>query len=177
MGQGCHRIVQDFLYKHDATVSRRMIGSCASAAVGGRNRANDLTSVSFSSIRSGTLEERDQWMSIQEWFIEDFFSGVTESWLIIPEGNAKTTLLNVTIADNAAAQGGGIFSNVNTNQFDVATVQSTATGTVQTGTTTFSIVGVDALGYINWGTDREADGYGIRAMVPARVPGGMSTIK
>lgn len=30
--------------------------------------ANDLEGVSFSSIRSGTLEERDQWMVIQGWF-------------------------------------------------------------------------------------------------------------
>ena len=30
------------------------------------------------------------------------------------------------------------------------------------GTTTFSIVGINAGGYINWGTDRSATGYGIR---------------
>ncbi len=34
--------------------------------------ANDLTSVSFSSIRSGTLEERDNWMTLQGWFIDGF---------------------------------------------------------------------------------------------------------
>lgn len=43
--------------------------------------ANDLTSVSFSSIRSGTLEERDQWMSIQEWFIDAFLEPVYAQWL------------------------------------------------------------------------------------------------
>jgi lambda family phage portal protein len=43
--------------------------------------ANDLTSVSFSSIRSGTLEERDQWMAIQSWFIESFLDVVYREWL------------------------------------------------------------------------------------------------
>jgi lambda family phage portal protein len=43
--------------------------------------ANDLTSVSFSSIRSGTLEERDQWMSIQQWMIEAFHEVVYRNWL------------------------------------------------------------------------------------------------
>ncbi len=38
--------------------------------------ANDLEGVSFSSIRSGTLEERDMWMSIQEWFAESFLERV-----------------------------------------------------------------------------------------------------
>lgn len=31
---------------------------------------NDLEGVNFSSIRSGVLEERDQWMALQGWFIE-----------------------------------------------------------------------------------------------------------
>ncbi len=43
--------------------------------------ANDLTSVSFSSIRSGTLEERDQWMAIQAWFIEAFLEPIFMQWL------------------------------------------------------------------------------------------------
>lgn len=38
--------------------------------------ANDLEGVSFSSIRSGTLEERDAWMLIQEWFAESFMDRV-----------------------------------------------------------------------------------------------------
>lgn len=43
--------------------------------------ANDLTSVSFSSIRSGTLEERDQWMAIQSWFVESFLEPVYREWI------------------------------------------------------------------------------------------------
>lgn len=43
--------------------------------------ANDLEGVNFSSIRSGTLEERDQWMVIQRWMIENFLNDVYSTWL------------------------------------------------------------------------------------------------
>lgn len=43
--------------------------------------ANDLEGVNFSSIRSGTLEERDNWMVLQEWFIDAFLTPVFEDWL------------------------------------------------------------------------------------------------
>lgn len=43
--------------------------------------ANDLTNVSFSSIRSGTLEERDQWMAIQAWFVESFLEPIYAEWI------------------------------------------------------------------------------------------------
>lgn len=43
--------------------------------------ANDLEGVNYSSIRAGVLEERDQWMAIQSWFIESFLRPVFASWL------------------------------------------------------------------------------------------------
>ena len=43
--------------------------------------ANDLEGVSFSSIRSGTLEERDRWAADQEWFIGAFVRPVYLEWL------------------------------------------------------------------------------------------------
>jgi len=43
--------------------------------------ANDLEGVNFSSIRSGTLEERDSWMVLQAWFIESFMRPVFGNWL------------------------------------------------------------------------------------------------
>lgn len=43
--------------------------------------ANDLEGVNFSSIRSGTLEERDAWMVLQNWFIEAFLRPVFGEWL------------------------------------------------------------------------------------------------
>ena len=43
--------------------------------------ANDLEGVSFSSIRSGTLEERDQWQMLQAWFVDAFLEPVFMDWL------------------------------------------------------------------------------------------------
>lgn len=70
--------------------------------------ANDLTSVSFSSIRSGTLEERDQWMAIQEWFIEAFLEPVYREWIksALAFGQVKLTngsALSVTKIDKFSA--------------------------------------------------------------------------
>jgi lambda family phage portal protein len=44
--------------------------------------ANDLEGVNFSSIRSGTLEERDAWMVLQSWFSESFMRPVYREWLL-----------------------------------------------------------------------------------------------
>lgn len=41
----------------------------------------DLESVNYSSIRSGTLEERDGWKAIQGWLIEDLCEQAFEGWL------------------------------------------------------------------------------------------------
>jgi len=49
--------------------------------------SSDLEGVSFSSIRSGTLEERDQWRVNQQWMIDHFLSRVYDEWL-------KMVLLN-----------------------------------------------------------------------------------
>jgi len=43
--------------------------------------ANDLEGVNFSSIRSGVIEEREQWMTIQSWFIDSFLSKMFEEWM------------------------------------------------------------------------------------------------
>lgn len=43
--------------------------------------ANDLEGVNFSSIRSGVIEERDNWMTRQAWFIEALLDRVYEEWL------------------------------------------------------------------------------------------------
>jgi hypothetical protein len=59
--------------------------------------ANDLEGVNFSSIRSGTLEERDRWAADQEWFIAAFLEPVYQAWLqwcllkgliLMPNGSA-----------------------------------------------------------------------------------------
>lgn len=45
------------------------------------NLANDLEGVSFSSIRSGTIEEREQWIVFQDWFARAFLRPVFAEWL------------------------------------------------------------------------------------------------
>ena len=59
--------------------------------------ANDLEGVNFSSIRSGVIDERDQWMTLQSWFIESFLIPVFDAWLsaallkgaiVMPNGSA-----------------------------------------------------------------------------------------
>lgn len=42
--------------------------------------ANDLEGVNFSSIRAGVLEERDQWTTLQNWFIDAFLEPVYTEW-------------------------------------------------------------------------------------------------
>lgn len=43
--------------------------------------AEDLEGVNYSSIRSGVLNERDQWMSLQSWLIDAFLTPLFEEWL------------------------------------------------------------------------------------------------
>ena len=59
--------------------------------------ANDLEGVNYSSIRAGTLEERDMWMAVQRWFITALLVPVYENWLdmallggsvLLPNGSA-----------------------------------------------------------------------------------------
>lgn len=42
--------------------------------------ANDLEGVNYSSIRAGVLEERDQWTTLQNWFIDAFLEPVYTEW-------------------------------------------------------------------------------------------------
>lgn len=60
------------------------------------NLANDLEGVNFSSIRSGVLEERDQWMTLQSWFIDCFLDPVFDEWLSLALLNGAITLPNGT---------------------------------------------------------------------------------
>lgn len=43
--------------------------------------ANDLEGVNFSSIRAGLLDERENWKSIQRWFIDNFLKPIFTDWL------------------------------------------------------------------------------------------------
>lgn len=53
------------------------------------NLANDLEGVSFSSIRSGTIEEREQWIVAQDWFSRVFLRPVFREWLRMASLNGE----------------------------------------------------------------------------------------
>jgi len=56
--------------------------------------ANDLEGVNFSSIRSGTLEERDKWAADQQWFIETVLERIYPQWLRMALLSGAITLEN-----------------------------------------------------------------------------------
>lgn len=56
-------------------------GIASGVGVAYHSLANDLEGVNFSSIRSGTLEERDQWKLVQAWFISELLEPVFQEWL------------------------------------------------------------------------------------------------
>lgn len=56
-------------------------GMSAGFGVMYNNLASDLEGVSFSSIRQGTLDEREHWKDMQEWLIENLHQPVFAKWL------------------------------------------------------------------------------------------------
>lgn len=66
---------------YDTFVKACIRGIASGIGVSYASLANDLTSVSYSSIRSGVLDERDQWMTLQGWFIESFLEPLFADWL------------------------------------------------------------------------------------------------
>ncbi len=62
-------------------VKAQLRGIAAGLGVAYHNLAGDLEAVNFSSARAGTLEERDQWMILQDWFVAGFVRPVFEAWL------------------------------------------------------------------------------------------------
>jgi lambda family phage portal protein len=56
-------------------------GIASGLGVAYNSLASDLEGVSFSSIRSGTIEERDQWRVKQNWMTQHFMTRIYEQWL------------------------------------------------------------------------------------------------
>lgn len=57
--------------------------------------ANDLEGVNFSSIRSGVLEEREQWRSLQNWLADVLHDDIYQEWLALEidmQGGALNSL-------------------------------------------------------------------------------------
>ena len=65
-----------------ATFHKAMLrGASAGMGVLYNNMASDLEGVNFSSIRQGTLDEREHWKELQQWLIEVACIPVYEAWL------------------------------------------------------------------------------------------------
>lgn len=56
-------------------------GIAAGLGVSYHNLSQDLEGVNFSSIRQGTLDERETWKDLQEWISEEFLQQVFDGWL------------------------------------------------------------------------------------------------
>lgn len=66
---------------YDSFMKRRLRGIASGMGVTYHGLANDLEGVNYSSIRSGTLEERDAWMVLQNWLADAFLRPVFLEWL------------------------------------------------------------------------------------------------
>lgn len=77
---------------YDVFVKSCLRGIASGLGVAYNTLSNDLEGVNFSSIRTGVLEERDNWMVIQNWFIESFLIDVFETWLKWALVNGQITL-------------------------------------------------------------------------------------
>lgn len=75
-------------------VKAQLRGIAAGLDVAYNNLANDLEGVNYSSIRAGVLEERDQWMALQDWFIDAFLEPVFSEWLPLALLNQAITMPN-----------------------------------------------------------------------------------
>lgn len=62
-------------------VKQALRGMAAGFGVLYNNLASDLEGVNFSSIRQGTLDEREHWKDLQEWLIESLIQPVFAAWL------------------------------------------------------------------------------------------------
>ena len=82
---------------YDSFVKSCLRGIASGLGISYNTLANDLEGVNFSSIRSGTLSERENFMVIQNWMIGSFMRGVMQDFLeaglikgavVMPNGSA-----------------------------------------------------------------------------------------
>lgn len=74
----------DPTYPHDqfdAFCKATLRGVAGAIGVAYNGLANDLEGVNFSSIRAGVLEERDEWMALQNWLVSAFLLPVYRDWI------------------------------------------------------------------------------------------------
>lgn len=89
----------------------RGISSGLGLGVNYNTLSNDLEGVNYTSLRAGTLTERDAWMVLQEWFAESLLDDIAEDWL-------KTSLLmNAIVLPNGTALPASKFEKFNAAEF------------------------------------------------------------
>jgi lambda family phage portal protein len=67
----------------DSNFSTRMLRKVASSlGISYSTLTSDLTEVNFSSIRAGTIEEREVWRMLQAWLAEQLYQDIFEKWLM-----------------------------------------------------------------------------------------------
>lgn len=67
--------------EYEPFYKRCLRGMAAGFGVLYNNLSSDLEGVNFSSIRQGTLDEREHWKDLQEWLIESLIQPVFDAWL------------------------------------------------------------------------------------------------
>ncbi len=82
-----HALYADF-------VKATLRGIASGLDVSYNSLANDLEGVNYTSLRAGALEERDQWMTLQNWFIEAFLEPVFDEWIRLALLNQAITMSN-----------------------------------------------------------------------------------
>lgn len=89
----------DPTYPHeqfDAFCKAALRGTASAIGVAYNGLANDLEGVNFSSIRAGVIDERDEWMVVQNFLITAFLTPVYELWLRMALTAGRITLDNGT---------------------------------------------------------------------------------
>lgn len=64
-----------------AFIKQMLMATASSLGVSYNSLASDLEKVNYSSMRAGLLEERSEWMALQQWLIEDLCDPVHRLWL------------------------------------------------------------------------------------------------
>ena len=72
--------------QHPSTAYGDFVKACLRSVATGlgisyNTLANDLEGVNYSSLRQGALQERDLWMTMQDWFVESFCQRVFDKWI------------------------------------------------------------------------------------------------
>lgn len=78
--------------QYSSFIKGSLRGVASGLGVSYNSLANDLEGVNFSSMRVGSIEERDYWKEMQQWAIDEFVTEVWETWLDMTLLTNRTTL-------------------------------------------------------------------------------------